>query len=204
MRVTIVDSGVANLLSIASAMEYLGAEIEVTSDSSKILSSEKLILPGVGSYSTAMNALRARGLEAPILAAVLEKKTSILGVCLGMQLMGASSTEHGETTGLGLLDFKVDRFPPKPGCKIPHVGFNEVIPQDGSILFSGLGSRSDFYFTHSYRVQMNVLDPGTARCDYNSPFVAAFEKENIFGVQFHPELSQSNGLKLLDNFLGYE
>jgi glutamine amidotransferase len=120
-----------------------------------------------------------------------------------MQLMGVDSTEHGETKGLNLIPFKVDKFSPKEVAsrKIPHVGFDQVKSDLDSILFKGISVNQDFYFTHSYRMVPLDSNGRVATCDYGVNFLAAYESENLFATQFHPEKSQTNGLKLLNNFL---
>jgi imidazole glycerol-phosphate synthase subunit HisH len=200
MRVVIVDYGMGNVKSISGALKYLGVDdIEISSDSRTILASDKIILPGVGAFGTAMLNIQKLSLDKILEEAVIEKKVPILGICLGMQLMGLDSTEDGKNSGLGFLRGHVRKFSVSD-LKVPHVGFNQVTWQDNSVLYEGLSNSSDFYFTHSFK--MSVADGVThAICNYGEPFVASYEVDNIAGVQFHPELSQKNGLKLLNNFL---
>lgn len=203
-NVTIVDYGMGNIWSVTSALEYLNCKVLVSSDPTAILASETLILPGVGSFRKAMLSLQSLGLEKAIYDSVTAHGSKILGICLGMQLLGSSSTEDGETRGIGLINTKVDLFNPDEigANKVPHVGFNTVTPDTGSILFKQLPKNPDFYFVHSYRMLTDGLEGISATCNYGSIFLAAYEEKNIFATQFHPEKSQTNGLILIKNFLG--
>jgi len=203
MKLGIVNYGMGNMHSIKSAFKHLNCNdiIEVTTIEQLKLC-DKVVLPGVGSYGLATKKLNELDLRNAIIDYAEDLKRPILGICLGMQLMGASSTEEGKNLGLGLIGGEVTKF--IPGAqKIPHVGFNEVLYEEGSVLFSKFEDKKlDFYFTHSYcmKSSFNTLN---SICTYGEKFIAAYEKENIFGTQFHPELSQSNGLKLLQNFLDF-
>ena len=201
--VTIIDYGMGNIWSVKSAFEYLKCDVTVSSEPRIINEAGILILPGVGSFSKAMNTLRKLNLDNAILESVFERKTKFLGICLGMQLLANGSTEDGETEGLKIIDADVDRFLFREvgDRKLPHVGFNQVKIASNSNLFRGISSNSDFYFVHSFRILPTILQGVSTTCDYGIEFLAAFENENIFATQFHPEKSQSNGLKLLDNFL---
>ena len=160
-------------------------------------------MPGVGSYRKGMQFIKEQGLDIIIRNAVLEKRIPILGICLGMQLLCSSSTEDGYTEGLGLIQGDFEKFSlMEEQIKIPHVGFNNVYEKNKTLLLKGL-SDSDFYFTHSYRM-ISCKSSKVFYCFNGEEFVAGFEKENIFGTQFHPEKSQANGLKLLINFLEYK
>ena len=200
MKVVIVDYGMGNLTSISGALKYLGVkDITISADSRTIHSSDKIILPGVGSFGMAMLNIKKLSLDKILEDAVVQRKKPILGICLGMQLMGVDSTEDGNNSGLGFMKGHVRKFDME-GLKIPHVGFNQVDWLEDSDLYDGLKSGSDFYFTHSFRMSI-AEGVNRAMCDYGVPFVASYEVENIAGVQFHPELSQKNGLRLLKNFL---
>lgn len=202
-RITVIDYGMGNIWSVLSALRYLNCEPIVSSDPNEILQAESLLLPGVGSFRKAMVSLRGLGLDEAIIEAVNANGTKILGICLGMQLMGLRSTEDGDTAGLGLISNTVDKFNAQEvgNNKIPHVGFNSVLSQLGSSLFRGLPEEADFYFVHSYRMQAEGTVKKEAICHYGTDFLAAFEQDNIFATQFHPEKSQANGLVLLKNFL---
>jgi imidazole glycerol-phosphate synthase subunit HisH len=200
VRVVIIDYGMGNIKSISSTLKYLGVtDVSISADASIIKSSDKIILPGVGSFGSAMQNIRKLSLDEIIHQAVNIQRTPILGICLGMQLMGTDSTEEGYNRGLGLVRGNVQRFK-TTSYKIPHVGFNQILYQKKMRLYKDIDNRSDFYFTHSYRMsEENGLNCAT--CDYSESFIASYEIDNIAGVQFHPELSQKNGLTLLKNFL---
>jgi imidazole glycerol-phosphate synthase subunit HisH len=202
-RVAIVDYGAGNLRSVSQALRHLGAEASLVADPDGLVGFSHLVLPGVGSFARAMALLRQRGLDAALqqhAAAGLP----LLGICLGMQLLARRSSEDGETAGLGLVDADVDRFafePAQTGLKIPHVGFDAVSPVTSRRLFEGLSGEVDFYFTHSYRMQCTDQRAIAATACHGEPYAAAVELGNVAGTQFHPEKSQANGLKLLQNFL---
>ena len=202
-RIVIVDYGVGNIWSVRSALSYIGADHVVSGDPVKIASADALILPGVGSFRKAMFTLRATGIADALLDAVLVRQRKVLGICLGMQLFADSSSEDGITEGLGFIKGSVDRFLPEEVglLKVPHIGFNHVAPPMHSYLFRGISCPADYYFVHSYRMLPKCLPGRTAICKYGVEFLAAYECENIFATQFHPEKSQTNGLKLLSNFI---
>lgn len=203
MNIVVIDYGVGNLWSVSSALQYLGCKPIISGDPEVISKSDALLLPGVGSFSRAMSALRKHGLDQAIVEAVKGRGTKILGICLGMQLMGASSSEDGLTIGLGLIPAEVEKFSTNEvGInKIPHIGFDSVKSQPKSRLFKGLKNSADFYFVHSYRLLPTDLKGRTAICNYGIDFLAAYEQDNLYATQFHPEKSQTNGLILLQNFL---
>lgn len=202
-KITIVDYGMGNICSVVSALDYVGCESSVTSDPDAVANAGRLLLPGVGSFRKAMTTLHGQGLDAALLHAVKTRGTKILGICLGMQLMGVVGAEDGETPGLGLIPARVDRFTTEEvqGAKIPHVGFNAVRAHPDSRLMLGLPTETDFYFVHAYRVLPHGLPGLATTCDYGVTFTAAYEHENVYATQFHPEKSQSNGLILLKNFV---
>ena len=200
MKIVIVNYGLGNIKSIISALTYIGVyNIHVSYDHEELASSDKLILPGVGSFSEAMHSIQQHQLDTHLYDLVIMQKKPILGICLGMQLMGLSSTEHGTHPGLGFIPGEISRLNDYQ-VKVPHVGFNQVNVNNGSKLYSGLSGMTDFYFTHSYKM-ISSDDINQCFCDYSEPFIASYEVSNIVGVQFHPELSQNNGLKLLKNFI---
>lgn len=202
-HVVIVDYGMGNLWSVASALKFLDVECCITDDASEIQKADALILPGVGSYRLAMESLRKKDLASAITEAVYTKRRKILGICLGFQMLALSSTEDGESKGLGFIPAKVERFSPADlsGRKLPHIGFNKVQMPSAGGFFSGFNSSADFYFVHSYRMLPDGLQGNKAICNYGVDFLSAYQSENIFGAQFHPEKSQTNGLALLQNFL---
>jgi len=200
MKVVIVDYGMGNIKSISSALKFLSvSEIIGSNQQSDILSADRLILPGVGSFAKAMENIKKLSINKYLEEAVIKAQKPILGICLGMQLMCESSEEDGLTDGLGFVSGTVKRFSSE-GLKVPHVGFNQVSTDESSRLYKGIDDLADFYFTHSFKVQSHAaINP--AYCEYGAKFIASYEKSNIAGVQFHPELSQTNGLKLISNFL---
>lgn len=200
MKIVIIDYGMGNIKSISSVLKYLGVdEIIVSNKLEDINSSDKIILPGVGSFSKAMTTIKELGIDKNLHEAVIVNKKPILGICLGMQLMGQSSEEDGFSDGLGFIPAKVEKFD-NEGLKVPHVGFNQVEFDSNSRLYNNLNNMSDFYFTHSFKMgcESNI---NQAVCDYGNKFIASYEIDNISGVQFHPELSQTNGVKLIENFI---
>ncbi|NBY44854.1 MAG: imidazole glycerol phosphate synthase subunit HisH [Acidimicrobiia bacterium] len=202
-EVLIVDYGMGNLWSVASAIKFLGKTPVVTSDLSVISTSETLILPGVGSFRRAMDTIRKQSIDKAIFDSLENPNTKLLGICLGMQLLGASSTEDGPTAGLGLVQNEVVRLSKSETSpiKIPHVGFNKVQMPNDSKLFEQIPIDASFYFVHSYAMQiLNDISIYTTTT-YGHQFVAAIESGQVFGTQFHPEKSQKNGLKVLENFL---
>lgn len=197
---TIVNYGMGNIYSVQSALNYIGVDSVYTDNPSVILNSDHILLPGVGSFHIAMENIKRLGLDDVLKEAVLTKHIPILGICLGMQLLGESSTEDGYTEGLGLFHGRCEKFEVSDTCKVPHVGFNDVENPVNSTLYKNIDNHSDFYFVHSYRMLTDEKD-GIATCNYGIQFVASFEKDNIMGTQYHPEKSQRNGLTLLENFV---
>jgi glutamine amidotransferase len=202
MKITIVDYGMGNIKSITSTLNYLGVhDVILTNKHEDINNSDKIILPGVGSYRIAMNQIRENKIDKILFDNVIINKKPILGICLGMQLLGISSTEDGNTDGLKFVNGIVSRFDDLT-LKIPHVGFNQVNYNSNNILYKGLNKSPDFYFTHSFKM-LTEDNINQSLTNYGIDFVSSFEFNNIAGVQFHPELSQGNGLKLLNNFIKY-
>jgi glutamine amidotransferase len=205
-KVTIIDYGMGNLWSVASAIKFLGADPVVSHDPIEIANSNCLVLPGVGSFRRAMETIRANKYDQAIAEALTNSKTKLLGICLGMQLLGASSTEDGVTLGLGLVPNLVTRFSSNNNIKIkiPHIGFSEVKSPKNSSLFVNIPDNSSFYFVHSYFMEIanyDVTKSHVAIATHGTDFVAAIESGRICGTQFHPEKSQKSGLQLMRNFL---
>ena len=199
----VIDYGMGNVWSVLSALRYLGCSPAMSGDPEIIAQAGALLLPGVGSFRNAMARLKQRGIDQAIVEAVRTGGGKILGICLGMQLLGIRSCEDGDTPGLGLIPQVVERIAAAASgpLKIPHIGFDSVHSQPGAHLFRGLPDAADFYFVHSYRMLPGSLDGKVATCCYGAEFLAAYEKDNIYATQFHPEKSQTNGLVLLGNFL---
>ena len=203
--ITVIDYGVGNIWSVQSALRFLGCNPTISSDPDEIASADSLLLPGVGAFRKAMIALTQQGLDQAIFEAVQNKGGKILGICLGMQLMGSNSLEDGDTVGLGLIPGDVDKFTPQEigPNKIPHIGFDLVCSQPDARLFRGLPQSTDFYFVHSYRMLPTGLSGKKATCNYDVEFLAAYEQDNIFATQFHPEKSQDIGLRFLINWVDW-
>lgn len=202
MKITIVDYGMGNIYSLQSALKFLGYDSICSNNKDDIINTDKLILPGVGSFKNAMNNIKNLQIDNFLRIATNEKKTPILGICLGMQLLGKSSTEDGFSEGLNFFQGSVDKINNK-SLKVPHVGFNNVISPKKSILYNGIKDNSDFYFVHSYKMKTSQVE-GVAYSFYGENFVASFEEEHVFGTQFHPEKSQTNGLLVLKNFVNFQ
>jgi len=194
MNVVILDTGCANLSSVKWAVERLGYTPDVSRDPDVVLRADKLFLPGVGTAQAAMNQLEERDLVDLIKACT----QPVLGICLGMQLLGSSSEENGGISTLGIIDAECGLMDTR-GLPLPHMGWNQIIAQAGNHLFRGIDEESYFYFVHSYAMPVNAST--IAQCDYGQPFTAAVQKDNFFGVQFHPERSGKAGAQLLKNFL---
>lgn len=197
----IIDYGMGNLFSVANALKYLGAEIKVSNRKDDLRNADRIILPGVGAFPDGMKNLKNLGIIESLEEEVFKNKKPFLGICLGMQLLAAEGEENGLTKGLGWIAGRVKRFQvDEKQFRVPHVGWNDVFPQKPSLLFAGL-EKPIFYFVHSYHLVPEDPSVITATCDYGENFAAAIQKDNLFGVQFHPEKSQKDGLKLLKNFL---
>jgi imidazole glycerol-phosphate synthase subunit HisH len=204
--IAIVDYGGGNVRSVANALAYLGLDAVVTADATVIDQAERLILPGVGAFGDVMAKLEARGLIEVLDREVQTRGKPFLGVCLGLQLLAKSSTEHGLHTGLGYLDAHVDRFDSevvKAPLKVPHMGWNEVAPEIEHPMLAQLPPEAAFYFVHSYHIVCD--DPGlvAATSVHGYRFASVVHRDNIFATQFHPEKSQDNGLQVLQNFASW-
>ena len=202
--VAVIDYGLGNLTSVAGAVEKLGHEVIVTDDHGKLAAANRLILPGVGAFGDGMENLRRRGLVELLTRLVGKEKRPILGICLGFQLLAEESEEFGLHKGLRWVQGRVRRLAPKDSSlRIPHVGWNGLTQKAASILFQGVAPDSLFYYVHSYVLDSCNPDDVIGVCEYGEQFSAALQTGNIYGTQFHPEKSQSAGLKILDNFLKY-
>jgi len=198
----IIDYGMGNLDSVRKKLRRIGFDAEISNNPAKIIEASKLILPGVGHFSKAIQNLKAMHLYDALNEAVLVKKIPVLGICLGLQLM-ARHSEEGNEEGFGWFDAEVVHFKitNKLKHKVPHMGWNNVKTAKQSILFDGIPESQEFYFAHSYHIKANNNEDVLATTDYEYSFVSALEKDNIFGVQFHPEKSHEVGEKMLTNFL---
>lgn len=201
--IAILDYDAGNIKSVEKALEYLGQEVRITRDREEILSSERVILPGVGSFGDAMGKLRDYKLD-QVIYDVVEKKIPFLGICLGLQLLYESSEEAPGVTGLGLLKGTIKRLPDQPGLKIPHMGWNSLNIRKDAALFQGIEDNSYVYFVHSYYLQAEEEEEVAATTFYSTRIHASVEKDNIFACQFHPEKSSAVGLKILESFIALE
>lgn len=200
--IAIIDYGAGNLSSVKKALDYLGAESEITQDGDKILSSSHIILPGVGSFADAMASMEERGLVEVIKEAAETKR--FLGICLGLQLLFESSEESPGVKGLGILPSKIVTIPKSDGLKVPHMGWNSVSLKQKDGIFSGIDDESYFYFVHSYYLKGAGADTVAAVTQYGTEIECAVQRGKLAAVQFHPEKSSSAGLKLLKNFVESE
>ncbi len=198
--IAIIDCGIGNLTSVRNAFQFYGAGAKVTQDPADLGEAEKIVLPGVGSFRTAMGKLEKTGMREALLTEVKKKKKPMLGICLGLQLLASKSFEDGETDGLGLVPGEVVRF---EGVQLPHTGWNMIEPAQKSGLLEGL-RHPYFYFMHSYHLMPADKAVVLAYTDYGTRFASAILKENIFAVQFHPEKSQGDGLRVIRNFITWK
>lgn len=197
-RIAIIDYNVGNVHSVSQALTYLGYSNVITRNPDVIRGAAALVLPGVGAFSQAITNLNAFCLTEVLNEEVLINHKPILGICLGMQVLAMTSEESPGINGLGWMDANVLRLPSFPELKIPHVGWNNVLITNHNFMFQNLEENPHFYFDHSYFFNCNKNNT-VADCNYGSLFTAAVVAENIVGVQFHPEKSQTNGLRLFRN-----
>lgn len=197
--IAIIDYDAGNIKSVEKALHYLGEEVIITRNSQELLSADKVILPGVGSFEDAMVNIRKYDLESVIKEVVLNN-TPFLGICLGLQLLFESSEESPGVKGLGLLKGKNRKIPDNVGLKVPHIGWNSLHLSNNGVLFNGIDEQAYVYFVHSYYLQAENPDIVTATTDYGVTIHASVEKDNIYACQFHPEKSSKVGLQILQNF----
>ena len=196
-KIAIIDYGVGNLRSVEKAFAATDCEAIVSSDETELRAAEKLVLPGVGAFGACMRALSERGFDQLVRERVREG-TPLLGVCVGMQMLFEESDEFGATPGLGLLPGRVQRFTDE--LVVPHVGWNRIDQIRQNPLFTGVTNRSFFYFVHSYYCEPADQSVVAGETEYGLRYSSVVAKDNICGVQFHPEKSQDAGLRLLKNF----
>ncbi|HET8565269.1 MAG TPA: imidazole glycerol phosphate synthase subunit HisH [Solirubrobacterales bacterium] len=199
VRIAVLDYGMGNLRSVEKALEHVGVTATITSDAGEVRAADGLVLPGVGAFPRAMERIRELGLD-DLIAERRGEGVPILGICLGLQLLFEASTEQGGSDGLGLLDGPVGELEAE-GLKVPHIGWERVRWERESRLTDGIPSETPFYFVHSFAPRPSGGELlGTAV--YGKRFACAAERDDVFGVQFHPEKSSSAGLRLLSNFAG--
>ena len=206
MKVTIVDYNSGNISSVINSFKEVAKDkvnIEVTSDLSKIKSSDKVVLPGQGSFKSCVDALNnINGLVDTLNDFAINDKKPLLGICVGLQMFADIGYEEIETKGLGWMPAKVSKIDNQNGkFKLPHIGWNQINIVKDSKIFKGIENNSHMYFVHSYEFVPEDKNLISATTDYSSNIVCSVEKENIFGTQFHPEKSDKIGLKIIDNFI---
>ena len=198
--IAIIDYDAGNIKSVEKAMIRLGQDVCITRDKERVLTADKVILPGVGAFGDAMGKICQYGLE-PVIHEVVEKGTPFLGICLGLQLLFERSDETPGVEGLGILKGEILRIPDHPGLKIPHMGWNSLDFQNDGRLFKNLPEHPYVYFVHSYYLKAAEEDIVTATTEYSTHIHASVEKGNVFACQFHPEKSSDIGLQILKNFV---
>ena len=206
MKVTIVDYNSGNISSVINSFKEVAKDkvnIEVTADLNKIKSSNKVVLPGQGSFKSCVEALnKINGLTETLNEFAINNKKPLLGICVGLQMFADIGYEETETKGLGWISGKVSKIDNQNGkYKLPHIGWNQINLVKQSKIFENIENNSHMYFVHSYEFIPNDKNTISATTDYSSNIVCAVEKENIFGTQFHPEKSDKLGLKIIDNFI---
>lgn len=198
--IAILDYDAGNIKSVEKALGYLGEEAIITKDRDIIMSSDKVILPGVGCFKDAMDKIREYKLD-NVIYDVVDSGKPFLGICLGLQLLYKASEESPGATGLGILDGEILRIPDAPGLKIPQIGWNSLEITPGAKLFKGIEQNSYVYFVHSYYLKSKNIEDVAATTHFSVDIHASVERNNVFACQFHPEKSSTVGLKILQNFI---
>ena len=206
MNVTIVDYQSGNISSVINSFTEVAkgkVKLEVTSDIEKIKSSDKIVLPGQGSFKSCVDSLNSiNGLVDTLKEFAITKEKPLLGICVGLQMFADIGYEEAETKGLGWIPGKVSKIDNQNGkFKLPHIGWNEIEIQKKSKIFKDIKNKSHMYFVHSYEFIPEDKSVISATTDYSSKIVCSVERNNLFGTQFHPEKSDKNGLKIIDNFI---
>ncbi len=202
--ILVIDYNMGNVHSVLKALETTGEDVLLSNRKEDLQRAEAIVLPGVGAFGVGISNLKKLDLIGTLNEEVLAKKKPFLGICLGMQLLAEESEEFGKHQGLGWIPARVKKFDFSPHpMRVPHVGWNNLLIEKEDPLFRGLKNYPDFYFVHSYFMDCDEPETVIAKCDYGRPFAAAVQKENIFGVQFHPEKSQRAGLTVIKNFVDY-
>lgn len=199
----IIDYDAGNLRNVQKLVEALGEDAAIGNSVEAVNNASSYLLAGVGAFYDAMTNLNELKIVDALRHNVLVEKKPLLGICLGMQLLGLSSEEGSAIAGLGFLDLEVKKIKVGEGYRLPHMGWNDIRWRDNSLLLKHLPLAPDLYFVHSYHAVCNDNTIIAATCDYDHELVAAVEKENVFGVQFHPEKSQSFGRIILSNYMNY-
>jgi glutamine amidotransferase len=199
MTIAIIDYGMGNLRSVQKGLERVGFPASVTRDAKAIAGAAGVVLPGVGAFRACMDNLREYGLIDTV-RRVVDSGKPFLGICLGMQLLFEESEEFGKVEGLGLLPGRVVRFAERPGLKVPHMGWNQLRKCQDVPHLRGIDDGDSVYFVHSYYVVPSDPSLAATMTDYGGDFVSAVARDNVFATQYHPEKSQTVGLKILENF----
>lgn len=200
--IVIINYGLGNLNAFVNIFKKLDIPVKIATQASDLEGATKIVLPGVGAFDHAMMKLNESGMRETLDDLVLNKKVPVIGICVGMQILSKSSDE-GELPGLGYIDGQVRKFDTstfKQKTRLPHMGWNDIVPKPGHSLFRDLDKDPLYYFLHSYYFECNKNEDAIAHADYGSEFVCAVNNENIYGVQFHPEKSHHYGVQLLKNF----
>lgn len=195
----VIDYGMGNLRSVLNALDEVGQEAALLSAPEQVSAYDKIIIPGVGAFSEAMSNLRQSGMDEALGHHVADGKL-LLGICLGMQLICRKSHEDGEHQGLGWIDAEVRHFPPSEGLKVPHMGWNAIDINDDKPVVSDVPSGADVYFVHSYYVDCADKNDELGSTEHGIRFASIIARDNVYGMQFHPEKSQYVGMQLLRNF----
>lgn len=206
MKIGIIDYGSGNFTSVFNAVNLISKQVKIITSKSHFDECESIILPGVGTFKHAINKLNELNIISSLKREVTEKKKPFLGICVGLQILADRGFEFEETNGLSLITGEVCKFNfnKKEEYLLPHIGWNSVHNFSDNLLFKGINEEeSNFYFVNSYHLISSDEGAKFAYSNYGYDFISAFQKENIFGVQFHPEKSQHNGLLLLKNFIQY-
>jgi glutamine amidotransferase len=196
-------NGGGNYASVRNALTFLGIDPLEVRRPADLEDCRAIVLPGVGAFPTLMRSLREAGLDDAIRRHVLDGPKPYLGICVGMQILADRSEEFGPAPGLGLIPGSVEPLPPTPGHRVPHIGWNSVRPARGCPLFDGLGNEPTFYFAHGFAFRPLDEQHTAATTDHGGLFTAAVQRDHVFGVQFHPEKSQRDGLALLRRFAAH-
>lgn len=200
--ITIVDYGLGNVLAVANIYKRLGIPVTIATNAAELRGAKKIVLPGVGAFDWAMTRLQESGMRECLDQLVQGEYSHVIGICVGMQML-ATRSDEGSLPGLGWIDADVKRFDDthmQQQTHLPHMGWNDVVPQRTHSLFKNLDAGARFYFLHSYYFSPHKQEDVLAVADYNGPFTCSVNSGNVFGVQFHPEKSHQWGIQLLQNF----
>lgn len=206
-RIAVIDYGIGNLHSLKKALEFVGGEVLVTADPQDLRSAARIVLPGIGAFGEGMDNLRKSGMEEVLREEIIEQRKPFLGICLGLQLLADRSFEFGEHQGLGFIPGRVRKFDFKNSgageLRVPHVGWNSLEKKFEHPLLSGVPNGANFYFVHSFHFVPEDNKFVLAIANYGYDFPAIIGYDNIFATQFHPEKSQKDGLRILENFISW-